>query len=114
MSYPSVTQAIEKFNLSSKVHIQHPEPSVEQAIELVRRRILGTIDGRDYARIKALEASNEMLAYTVSKEKGGPYELKRHLDADFNSRTFIDEMVRQWGVGYGKDSIKFTQVSCCY
>lgn len=83
---------------------------MEQAIELVRRRILGTIDGRDYARIKALEASNEMLAYTVSKEKGGPYEMKRHLDADFNSRTFIKEMTSQWGVGYGQEVIKFKQV----
>lgn len=110
MSYPSVDRAIQNFNLSSKVHIQHPEPSVEQAIELVRRRILGTIDGRDYARIKALEASNEMLAYTVSKEKGGPYEMKRHLDADFNSRTFIKEMTSQWGVGYGQEVIKFKQV----
>jgi hypothetical protein len=110
MSYPSVDRALQNFNLSSKVHIQHPEPSVEQAIELVRRRILGTIDGRDYARIKALEASNEMLAYTVSKEKGGPYEMKRHLDADFNSRTFIKEMTSQWGVGYGQEVIKFKQV----
>ena len=112
MSYPSVSKAIEQFNLSSKVHIQHPEPSVEQAIELVRRRILGTIDGRDYARIKALEASNEMLAFTVSKEKGGPYEKKRHLDADFNRRTFIKEMSLQWGVGFGCSPIQFKQVSC--
>lgn len=110
MSYPSVERAIEEFNLSSKVHILHPEPSVEQAIELVRRRILGTIDGRDYARIKALEASNEMLAYTVSKENGGPYEKKRHLDADFNSRTFIKEIMMQWGVGFGMEPIKFKQV----
>eukprot|EP00956_Cyclotella_meneghiniana_P044896 scaffold342210_cov79-Cyclotella_meneghiniana.AAC.1 len=114
MSYPSVERAIEEFNLSSKVHILHPEPSVEQAIELVRRRILGTIDGRDYARIKALEASNEMLAYTVSKENGGPYEKKRHLDADFNSRTFIKEIMMQWGVGFGMEPIKFKQIILDY
>ena len=75
---------------------------------------MGTIDGRDYARIKALEASNEKLAYTVSKEKGGPYELKRHLDADFNSRTFIKEMADQWGVGFGCNPIQFQQVSFAF
>jgi len=111
MSYPSAPKAISNFKLRSNVLIHNLEPSVEQAIELVRRGILSTIDGRDYARIKALEASNELLAFTVSKEKGGPYEDKRHLDADFNSRTFIREIVRQWGVGYLRDPIQFKQVS---
>jgi hypothetical protein len=110
MSYPSVDKALQEFHLGSKVRIQHTEPSVEQAIELVRRRILSTIDGRDYARIKALEANNDMLTYTVSKEQGGPYEPKRHLNADFNSRTFLEQMKKQWGAGYGRKPIKFKQV----
>ena len=110
MSYPSVDKALQEFHLGSKVRIQHTEPSVEQAIELVRRRVLSTIDGRDYARIKALEANNDMLAYTVSKEQGGPYEPKRHLNADFNSRTFLEQMKKQWGAGYGRKPIKFKQV----
>lgn len=110
MSYPSVDKAMQERQPGSKVCIQHTEPSVEQAIELVRRRILSTIDGRDYARIKALEANNDMLAYAVSKEQGGPYEPKRHLNADFNSRTFLEQMKNQWGAGYGRKPIMFKQV----
>ena len=107
MSYPSVEKALQK---KPNVQIQHIEPSVEQAVELVRRNVLEVIDGRDYARIAALEASNEILAYTVSKEQAGPYELKRHLHADFCSRTFLDQMKRLWGVGLGRQTIKFKQV----
>lgn len=80
---------------------------MEQAIELVRRNVFEVINGRDYSRIAALEASNEILAYTVSKEQAGPYELKRHLNADFCNRTFLGQMKRQWwGVGHGKVTIK--------
>ena len=110
MSYPSVESALQEFQLKSNARMQHLEPSVEQAIELVRHRVLTTIDGRDYARIKALEANNDMLAYTVSKEEGGPYEPKRHLNADFSSRTFLEQIKKQWGVGYGHKPINFKQV----
>ncbi|KAL7484819.1 hypothetical protein ACHAW6_010432 [Cyclotella cf. meneghiniana] len=114
MSYPSVDKALQERQLGSKECIQHTEPSVEQAIELVRRRILSTIDGRDYARIKAIEANNDMLAYAVSKEQGGPYEPKRHLNADFNSRTFLEQIKKQWGAGYGSKPIMFKQVILDY
>eukprot|EP00804_Cyclotella_cryptica_P020854 CCRYP_011476-RD/>CCRYP_011476-RD protein AED:0.04 eAED:0.04 QI:732/1/1/1/0.71/0.5/8/522/735 len=55
-----------------------------------------------------------MLAFTVSKEQGGPYEPKRHLNADFNSRTFLEQMKKQWGMGYGRKPIKFKQVILDY
>lgn len=105
MSYPCTKSTLQEFDLGKKVLIEHPNESVEQAVELVRRNILTQMDGRDLARVLALEANNDMLAYTVSMEKGAEY-MKRHLDANFNKTNFANTMKVKWGT-----NVKFRQVS---
>lgn len=95
MSYPCVESNIEKFGLRKDAVIENPEKGVDQAVELVRRGILTEMDGRDLARVLALEANNDMLAYTVSMEKGAIYG-KRHLEANFNRTNFIKLMQKEW------------------
>lgn len=57
--------------------------------------------------MKALEANNDLLAYTVSKEEGAIYDEKKHLHGDFNRRTLVMQMKIRWGI-----NIKFKQVRC--
>ncbi len=95
MSYPCVQSNIEEFGLRRDTVIENPEKGVDQAIELVRRGILTEMDGRDLARVLALEANNDMLAYTVSMEKGAIYG-KRHLEANFNRPNFIKLVRKEW------------------
>ncbi|EED92450.1 predicted protein [Thalassiosira pseudonana CCMP1335] len=109
MSYPCVPKVLHNYALNRNVLLNHPEPSVEQAIELVRRGIVSEIDGRDLARVKALEANNDLLAYTVSKEEGAIYDEKKHLHGDFNRRTLVMQMKIRWGI-----NIKFKQVILDY
>ena len=107
MSYPCVDTviSIQQGNLKK---IFHSAPSVERSVELVRRNILNQIDGRDLARLVALEADNDILAYTVSNAEGTYYE-QRHLNANFNSRTLVDQMHKRWG-----KTVKFRQVILDY
>lgn len=106
MSYPCVEKVIA--NSSRAAPLFHSAPSVERSVELVRRNLLNQIDGRDLARIVALEANNDILAYTVSKEEGSWYGA-RHLRADFNSRTLVPQMHARWGEG-----VRFRQVVLDY
>ena len=116
MSYPCVESVVanyksKKENIRSgknNVKIFHHLPSVDRSVELVRRNLLNEIDGRDLARIVALEANNDILAYTVSVEEGSYYD-QRHLNADFNSRTLVNQMHHRWG-----KSIRFRQVILDY
>eukprot|EP00986_Skeletonema_menzelii_P008966 scaffold3933_cov155-Skeletonema_menzelii.AAC.2 len=112
MSYPHVDWVVRNFKLpknTKPIVLFNQEPSVEQAIELVRRNILNQIDGRDLARINALEADNDKLAYTVSKEQAAVWYEKRHLHADFNSRNLVNQMVLKWG-----KTVRFHQVILDY
>ena len=56
----------------------------------------------------ALEANNDILAYTISMEQGAYYD-QRHLCANFNNRTLIQQMHRRWG-----KTVKFRQVILDY
>lgn len=112
MSYPNVDWVVRNFKLpknSKPIVLFNQEPSVERAIELVRRNILNQIDGRDLARINALEADNDKLAYTVSKEQAATWYEKRHLHADFNSRNLVNQMLLKWG-----KTVRFHQVILDY
>ena len=112
MSYPNVDWVVRNFKVpknTKPVVLFNQEPSVEQAIELVRRNILNQIDGRDLARINALEADNDKLAYTVSKEQAAVWYERRHLHADFNSRNLVNQMILKWG-----KTVRFHQVILDY
>lgn len=108
VSYPCVKSQIKAADLSSSVQLLHPQESVEQAVELVRRNILTEMDGRDLARCLAIEASNETHAYTVSMEHGAIYG-PRHLTANFNRHSFCREMRKSWS-----PKIKFRQIILDY
>ena len=107
MSYPCVDTVLSTQQGNLK-EIYHSAPSVERSVELVRRNILNQIDGRDLARVVALEADNDILAYTVSKAEGSYYE-QRHLNANFNGRALVDQMHKRWG-----KTVKFRQVILDY
>ena len=106
MSYPCADKVIA--NYKKNVPIFHSAPSVERCVELVRRNLLSEIDGRDLSRVVALEANNDILAYTVSKEQASDYH-QRHLNADFNSRLLVNQMHARWG-----ESIRFRQIILDY
>jgi len=118
MSYPCVESVINNYNLRNsngtlrkqKLNqtIFNSAPSVERSVELVRRNLLNEIDGRDLARVVALEANNDILAYTVSIEEGAFYD-QRHLHANFNRSTLISQMHKRWG-----DTVRFRQVILDY
>ena len=112
VSYPCTSTALQDLQRSKHdMLINHPSESVEQVVrleqvvELVQKNILTQMDSRDLARVLALEANNDMLAYTVSMEKGAEY-MKRHLDANFNKTNFANTMKVKWGT-----NVKFRQVS---
>jgi len=118
MSYPCVESVINNYNLRNsngtlrkqKLNqtIFNSAPSVERSVELVRRNLLNEIDGRDLARVVALEANNDILAYTVSIEEGAFYD-QRHLHANFNRSTLVSQMHKRWG-----DTVRFRQVILDY
>jgi hypothetical protein len=102
MSYPSIKETLQRKN--AYIRLKHNDLSVDQAVELVGKKILSQADGRDYARITAVEASNEIRAYTVSYKKGGRYDDERHLSADFCHHSFLSQMRGLWG------TVKFRKV----
>ena len=109
MSYPCTTNQIESENkLQSKFDLDYIESSVEQAVELVRRNILTQMDGRDLARILALESSNDTHVYTASLEQGAIYN-QRHMTSNFNRTTFCSDVKTK----FGKD-IQFRQIILDY
>ena len=108
MSYPCVDTILANCKGRRPPTIFHSEPSVERSVELVRRKLLTQIVGRDLARVAALEADGDISAYTVSIETGSHY-VQRHLHADFNGRTFVDQMRRRWG-----PTVRFRQVILDY
>ena len=87
------------------------EPSVEQAVECVRRGILTEMDARDLARCIATEQCGDGLkVYTVSKEVGGVYREDRHIYANFNnSRGFCNKLIESFG-----QDVQFQQVILDY
>jgi hypothetical protein len=88
--------------------LDYQEPSVEQAVECVRRNILTEMDARDLARCVAVEQATNTRVYTVSREVGAVYN-DRHINCDFNTRNFCKKITDQFGEG-----IQFTQVILDY
>ena len=93
---------------SNQVKLLHIEQSVEQAIELVRRNALTQMDGRDLARILALESNNDTHCYTVSLEQGATYT-QRHMTANFNRPSFCQDIKQTFG-----RKIQFRQIILDY
>ena len=108
MSYPCVDTILANCKGRRPPTIFHSEPSVERSVELTRRKLLTQTRGRDLARVAALEADGDISAYTVSIETGSHY-VQRHLHANFNDRTFVEQMLKQWG-----QDVRFRQVILDY
>jgi hypothetical protein len=107
ISYPCVRSQMESNGQDPNV-LTHKEPSVEQAVECVRRNILTEMDARDLARCVAVEQSTNTRVYTVSREIGAVYN-DRHINCDFNTRNFCKKITDQFGEG-----IQFSQVILDY
>lgn len=108
ISYPCVPSQMEKHGFSSDI-LTHKKPSVEQAVECVRRGILTEMDARDLARCVATEQATNTAVYSASKEIGAIYRKDRHVYANFNARNFCQALQDQ----FGKD-IQFSQVILDY
>jgi hypothetical protein len=110
ISYPDVKGHMREHGYDEGILI-HSKPSVEQAVECVRRGILTEMDARDLARCVATEQCGDGLkVYTVSKEVGGVYRQDRHIYANFNnSRGFCNKLIES----FGRD-IQFQQVILDY
>ena len=108
ISYPCVESQMKKHGFDKSV-LTHAKPSVEQAVECVRRGILTEMDARDLARCVATEQATNTAVYSASKEIGAVYRNDRHVYANFNARNFCKSLQDQ----FGKD-IQFSQVILDY
>lgn len=82
--------------------------SLEDIYSMIRSRELNQIDGRDGARLRALEGKYNCRAYTVSMQDATQYDVTRHMDANFNQSRFFKNKL--WGDGGGNGSPRFKQV----
>jgi hypothetical protein len=108
ISYPSVEDQMEKHGFDPSI-LTLQEPSVDQAVECVRRGIFTEMDARDLARCVATEQAGDMDVYTVSKEIGAEYRSDRHIHANFNARQFCKKLQQSFG-----ENIQFSQVILDY
>jgi hypothetical protein len=108
ISYPSVEDQMETHGFDPDI-LTLQEPSVDQAVECVRRGIFTEMDARDLARCVATEEAGEMDVYTVSKEIGAQYRSDRHIHANFNARKFCKILQQSFG-----ENIQFSQVVLDY
>ena len=108
ISYPCVSSQMEKHGFPQDI-LTHSKPSVEQAVECVRRKIMTEMDARDLARCVATEQATNTEVYTVSKEIGAVYRSDRHVHANFNARNFTKTLQTAFGEG-----IQFSQVILDY
>eukprot|EP00934_Nitzschia_sp_Nitz4_P007158 Nitzschia sp. Nitz4//scaffold15_size197535//167603//171173//NITZ4_001605-RA/size197535-augustus-gene-0.216-mRNA-1//1//CDS//3329537796//7148//frame0 len=108
ISYPCVESQMKKRGFPQDI-LTYKEPSVEQAVECVRRGILTEMDARDLARCVATEQVTDTDVYTVSKEIGAVYRSDRHVHANFNARNFCQTLRDQFG-----PNIQFSQVILDY
>lgn len=84
------------------------DATVQQVVELVCRGILTEMDGRDLARVRAMEKLYKVDAYTVSQESGSEYDSNFHLHANFNRANFCDALAKTF------NKPKFRQVALDY
>mmetsp|Transcript_21958 Transcript_21958/g.50043 ORF Transcript_21958/g.50043 Transcript_21958/m.50043 type:complete len:900 (-) Transcript_21958:56-2755(-) len=102
MSYASIADQLTEVGVDRENVMLNPMVGVDQVVELVRRKVLTQMDGRDLARIHCIEESNEYAVYTVSLEGGSIYDKSRHMNANFNRGKFVSELLERWGNGRGK------------
>ena len=108
ISYPSVENQMKEHGFQADV-LANKEPSVDQAVECVRRGIMTEMDARDYARCVATEQATGSDVYTVSMEMGGRYRDDRHMHGNFNSRNFVKSLRKKFG-----NDIAFSQIVLDY
>jgi hypothetical protein len=108
ISYPCVKTQMAEHGFPADV-LTYKKPSVEQAVECVRRGIMTEMDARDLARCVAVEQATDTDVYSVSREIGAQYRSDRHVHCDFNARNFCKTLHR----AFGKD-IEFSQVILDY
>jgi hypothetical protein len=98
VSYASVEGQLKEqgHDLSALRNNDFDFASVETVIECVQRGILTEMDGRDLSRCLATEKHCNTDVYTVSQEKGAIYDQNKHLEANFNRRSFCRELKKHF------------------
>jgi hypothetical protein len=116
MSYPDVVEHMRQEGFSWDIlhYSSTTKPSVQQAVELVQRRVLTEMDGRDYARLLVMEEMHHCKAYTVSQEKGAVYRPKQHLEANFNKRTLVKSLQKHFQEDEDDIPLRFHQIILDY
>ncbi|KAL3940392.1 MAG: hypothetical protein SGBAC_005068 [Bacillariaceae sp.] len=108
ISYPSVENQMDTRGFEEDILI-HKEPSVDRAVECVRRGILTEMDARDLARCVATEKACDVDCYSSSREIGAIYREDRHVYGDFNNRNFCKTLKKAFG-----EDVQFSQVILDY
>jgi len=109
MSYPHIEEQMEEEGYSLDI-LDTRKLGIDLIVELVRRRILTEMDGRDYARILAMQEQHGVQAYTVSQEQGSLYWNERHLEANFCRHNFVKGGLQR---SFGEE-VKFHQIVLDY
>eukprot|EP00518_Triparma_eleuthera_P006794 CAMPEP_0182489248 /NCGR_PEP_ID=MMETSP1319-20130603/48812_1 /TAXON_ID=172717 /ORGANISM="Bolidomonas pacifica, Strain RCC208" /LENGTH=261 /DNA_ID=CAMNT_0024691375 /DNA_START=206 /DNA_END=987 /DNA_ORIENTATION=+ len=109
MSYPCIeTQLASYASQHSLVHdgkkmqaiktnnFSKGRDGVGLVVDLVRKKLLNEVDGRDLARVLALEASDRYEAHCVSIQSGSEFDENKFLHANFNKTSFTDQVRAKW------------------
>ncbi|GMI05049.1 hypothetical protein TrLO_g2879 [Triparma laevis f. longispina] len=118
MSYPDITnQLMEQCNKSkNKMFNKEQSAGVEMVVDMVKKKILNEVDGRDLARILALEASDQYEAHCVSIQDGAQFLDDKYLFANFNKKDFVKRVQDKWIATHKTKSteIKYSQIIMDY
>lgn len=82
--------------------------SLEDIYEMTQIRVLNQMDGRDGARLRALEEKYNCRVYSLSKQQGTIYDSTRHVSGNFSNHRFFKNTL--WGIDCVCGAPKFKQV----
>ena len=75
------------------------KPQLFNVIDLVKKKIITEMDGRDQARINTIEANGSYKVFTLSLNSNHHYHKKRHCCTDFSkTKGFIDDVRKLCGL----------------
>eukprot|EP00956_Cyclotella_meneghiniana_P020856 scaffold37339_cov46-Cyclotella_meneghiniana.AAC.1 len=81
--------------------------SLENIYEMTQKGVLEPIDGRDGARLRALEEKYNCRVYSLSMQNGTAYDSTRHIGGDFSNHRFLENTL--WGSDCVCGAPKFKQ-----
>ncbi|GMH77270.1 hypothetical protein TrST_g10541 [Triparma strigata] len=122
MSYPDIREQLVEHcdsgrsgSTKSKFN-KEQSAGVEMVVEMVKKKLLNEVDGRDLARILALEASDQYEAHAVSIQDGAEFSPEKYLHANFNKIGFVDKVCDKWIAPHASKTkeIRYSQIIMDY